>query len=93
MADPGKHKLVVLTQVLGKRKEWFLHGAVGKKSEGCSRSNASEYGLWKRFKSSMLDTCLKSISYPSGSWFDCCISATFSDFGEGQYMISYCLMF
>lgn len=91
MSDPGKHKLI-LTQILRKREEWFIHGAIRKKSEGWSRSNATKYSLWKKIKSNMLYTCLKSVSYPSGSWFDCCISATFSDFGEVQHMISYCLM-
>ena len=31
VADPGKHKLVGLTQVLGKTEGWFIQGAIRKK--------------------------------------------------------------
>lgn len=31
MADPGKHKLVGLTQILKKTEEWFIQGAFTKK--------------------------------------------------------------
>lgn len=43
VADPGKHKLVCLTQILKKTEEWFIQGAFRKKkSEGWS---GSQYGL------------------------------------------------
>lgn len=31
MVDPGKHKLVGLTQILKKTEEWFIQGAFRKK--------------------------------------------------------------